>query len=85
MAFPFHTDPWHQHRRDRKALTLLIAQRQQLPLALADLDATDRLDGEILPAEREGFFLHVQRHRLRVALREARAQGGVEGCEGRHG
>lgn len=70
---PHHIPPpsssaLNQRTNTLQLLTLLIAQRQQLPFAFTYLDATDSLDGEIIAGERECFFFHVEGHWLGVAL-----------------
>jgi hypothetical protein len=64
--------------------TLLVAQTQQLALAFAHLHARDGLDGEVVARQREDLFFHMQGYLVGEAVRRIRAEGRVEGLEGRH-
>ena len=49
--------------------TFLIAERHYLALALANFQARNSLDGEVIACQRERFLFHVKRDGLGMTMR----------------
>lgn len=49
--------------------TFLIAERHHLALALANFQARNSLDGEVIAGQRERFLFHVKRDGLGMTMR----------------